>query len=797
MFRRSMRLLNQIQEQSLRICDGSYKQVSLVPPSEEAVTRLVGGMDVSPVYEGVAKDLGYRSKKGNLVTKRVAIYLLVKHMSRGGQNNMRPARIRAFPQSVDSQFVDGIWNMLQTALNEILNKNNSGLSFEELYRNAYTLVLHKRGDKLYDGLQNVVGNHMRDKIRNQVEAAINGGFLDTLKRLWDDHTTAMIMIRDILMYMDRVYVTAQSNLETVYNLGLRIFREHIIDHPQINSTLQATLLNMVAAERNKESIEWINLKTTIQMLIILGFESRLYYEEQFESHFLEESREYYQKLADEFLKSNSAPIYVDKVNECLADEKRRADRYLDKITEDKILDVVKSELIEKHLETIVKMQNSGMTVMLNNSKIGDLRKLYDMAKLIPRGIRCLTEHMSVYLRERGRTLVETQNNVSPLELIKNLLELKNQFDHFLDQSFSNDKDFKRTIQDDFTYFFNLNTKNAEYLAIFIDDNLKKGRKALSDREIETNLDKAMVLFKFLEDKDVFERYYKQHLAKRLLFDRSASDDQERSMIGKLKSECGCQFTSKLQRMLNDVSLKAELTNTFRDTVDSQNCIDMTAMVLTSNVWPMSSNTTFEVAPELKNSMDKFANFYQLRHNGRRLAYLLVSSRGEVVANCFSKKYAFVATVAQMSILNMFNTSTPEIAQTALQAIIKTEILIFTQGENLESANATLAINNDFKNKKFKVDLTKMTGKSEVRKENEQVQQEIDDDRRHVIQAAIVRIMKTRKVLKHAQLVSEVLSQLASRFKPTVLNIKKAIDTLIEREYLKRQEDNYESLEYIA
>jgi cullin 3 len=57
---------------------------------------------------------------------------------------------------------------------------------------------------------------------------------------------------------------------------------------------------------------------------------------------------------------------------------------------------------------------------------------------------------------------------------------------------------------------------------------------LTDREIETNLDKAMVLFKFLEDKDVFERYYKQHLAKRLLFDRSASDDQERSMIGKLK-----------------------------------------------------------------------------------------------------------------------------------------------------------------------------------------------------------------------------------------------------------------------
>lgn len=96
---------------------------------------------------------------------------------------------------------------------------------------------------------------------------------------------------------------------------------------------------MIAAERDKEAIEWINLKSTIQMLIILGSDNRLYYEQQFERHFLEESREHYHKLSDEFLKSNSASIYIDKVNECLKDEKQRADRYLDKTTEEKILDV--------------------------------------------------------------------------------------------------------------------------------------------------------------------------------------------------------------------------------------------------------------------------------------------------------------------------------------------------------------------------------------------------------------------------------------------------------------------------
>ena len=48
------------------------------------------------------------------------------------------------------------------------------------------------------------------------------------------------------------------------------------------------------------------------------------------------------------------------------------------------------------------------------------------------------------------------------------------------------------------------------------------------------LDKTILLFRFLQDKDVFERYYKQHLAKRLLLNKSVSDDFEKSMISKLK-----------------------------------------------------------------------------------------------------------------------------------------------------------------------------------------------------------------------------------------------------------------------
>lgn len=124
------------------------------------------------------------------------------------------------------------------------------------------------------------------------------------------------------------------------------------------------------------------------------------------------------------------------------------------------------------------------------------------------------------------------------------------------------------IAKDFEYFLNLNQKSPEYLSLFIDDKLKKGVKGMTEQEIEHVLDKTMVLFRYLQEKDVFERYYKQHLAKRLLLNKSVSDDSEKNMISKLKTECGCQFTSKLEGMFKDISLSNTTNEEFKAHVSS-------------------------------------------------------------------------------------------------------------------------------------------------------------------------------------------------------------------------------------
>lgn len=69
---------------------------------------------------------------------------------------------------------------------------------------------------------------------------------------------------------------------------------------------------------------------------------------------------------------------------------------------------------------------------------------------------------------------------------------------------------------------------------------------LSDEAIEETLEKVVKLLAYISDKDLFAEFYRKKLARRLLHNTSSSDDHERSILSRLKQQCGAQFTSKVR-----------------------------------------------------------------------------------------------------------------------------------------------------------------------------------------------------------------------------------------------------------
>ncbi|KAL2367215.1 hypothetical protein RJZ57_008445 [Blastomyces gilchristii] len=137
---------------------------------------------------------------------------------------------------------------------------------------------------------------------------------------------------------------------------------------------------------------------------------------------------------------------------------------------------------------------------------------------------------------------------------------------------------------------------------------------------------------------------------------------------------------------------------------------------------------------------------------------------------------------------------PEALEPNLGILVKAKVVIPSPENGKPCPGTSYSLNYNFKAKKIKVNLN-ISVKSEQKHETDDTHKTIDEDRKLLLQSAIVRIMKSRKKMKHVQLVQEVIQQVKARFPPKVPDIKKNIEALMEKEYIERLDGD--DLAYIA
>lgn len=133
-------------------------------------------------------------------------------------------------------------------------------------------------------------------------------------------------------------------------------------------------------------------------------------------------------------------------------------------------------------------------------------------------------------------------------------------------------------------FINADARCAACLVVYIDELMRSGFKGATEADVESKLDDVIVIFRYLQDKDVFENFYKSHLAKRLLNGRSLSHEAERSMLAKLKAECGCQFTTKLEGMFTDIKFSRDSMEKYFSFSPKVSPSSVFGFVLRGHVW---------------------------------------------------------------------------------------------------------------------------------------------------------------------------------------------------------------------
>ncbi|SPO02943.1 related to cullin homolog 4A [Cephalotrichum gorgonifer] len=741
-------------------------------------------------------------------------------------------------------YFDATWEQVSVAVQAMLAEQPVPMPLDRVCRGVEDLCRNGKGEDVYDKLRKFCERHLAEVVLPAIKKEFGQDdtrILVAVLAAWKTFNEKSRLIRSTFSFLDRAYLYYQTDCLQINDQMIKQFRDmlsrsanRLPDGRQISAAAVDGICSLVQLERNKDSrFQSTLLHDSIAMLHVFGV-----YQKWFEGRFIELSTRYLGEFASDRLGMN-LESYIRECLRVLDEESARCDGYnFDSSTKRMLLQATRQTLLSDHADKLLDM--TSFSRLITSNEVASLSGLYQLLEFADM-IEKLKEPWVEYIRSAGLTIVH--DTARSGEMVTRLLELKQSLDTIIREAFGSDEKFEWSLREAFSAFMNDRKKNSTYetgpakigemIAKYIDMLLRGGLKALpralltggkerqeddadvgaadEEGELDRQLDRAVALFRFVDGKDAFEAFYKRDLARRLLMDRSASQDAERTMLAKLKGECGANFTHNLEQMFKDKALAKDEMEAYRQSCTAGGYkapFDLQVTVLSSAAWPSYPDVRLTLPPVVSEPVERFDKYYKDKHSGRILTWKHGLAHCVLTARFPKGMKELHVSALQAVVLLLFNDgegdrplSYAQISQATnlsdgdlsrtLQSLACGKTRVITKhpkGRDVAPTD-TFTFNARFSDDRIKIKINQIQMK-ETKEENKATHEKVERDRRLETQAAIVRIMKSRKELGHALLVAEVIEMTRKRGPVDAAEIKKEIGSLIEKDFLEREGDSY-------
>ena len=693
----------------------------------------------------------------------------------------------------------------------------------------------------YDGTHWVYERYCQDTKRYMQQVAYvnlanakSQGMQELLKEWvfrWNALKLMMRSLVAVFQYLDRFYINGlnvRSKKLTVRQQAVRLYYDYVFI--PFGMDVSNGVLQLIEKYRAGEEIDVVQLRQVINVFIEIGMHRKpdervnsveyalAPYNQFIAERVYQASRKHYSALSVQWMEQLSLPDYLNRVVSVLDTEKRQASEYLHQSSIASLIATINSALIGDNAAELLSRPASLRQLVLEKN-YDPLRRMYhlfrDAIPSNPSATPCITHFIDAFrsaLVKQGRAILAEESK-TPAKCIMAVLAHHSNATTIVQQCFGNDPALSLAVRQAFEQFINETDSLSAPLASYTNQMLQRGGAIQPTPEAINNV---IALYGYFRDKDVFEHDYKKHLAERLLKGTSSSEADEKELITRFKTQSGYQWGSNLETMFNDITTSKMYTRDYYNAHKDDTPFEFEAHVCSASSWPIPPPPPCRIPPALESVINNFRRIYTHKNAGKELKWRLDLGQADVAVK-FSPETTkrLLVTTPMMLILLCFNqgqriitldmilreTGMPlDVIADHLLSLCHPSIQVLLKNPNNTSLEPShkFMINAKFQAKTARVQIPPLKlWAPAAAQEADESKKAIQLGREIMASAAIVRILKARKTLKHTQLVQLVQEQLMPRFQPEPDFIRKRIELLILDGYLERDEEDRSLYKYVA
>uniref|UniRef100_A0A915D8P0 Cullin-5 n=1 Tax=Ditylenchus dipsaci TaxID=166011 RepID=A0A915D8P0_9BILA len=569
---------------------------------------------------------------------------------------------------------DSEWSKGLIVVRNLLNRRNvSKVEWHDLFsiNSQITSWVNGGGERLLSELKNEIKLHVEAADRNIHNNTDENSLLQAYIQEWQSFAELSNVLPLPFRFIEQNASKPMSGLHRpansqpqhlVRNLMLSCWNRIVFT--KISDRLLRAAMKLIERERNGEPVQSKLIIGVRESFVYLNVDSENQlekYTQFFEKSYLEATELFYKSRTAQILQENGVLSYMAYADEKLAEEEVRSKLYLDSSvgeSNEKLVDKCVKVLVIEYQDQFLAEGHS----LIKANEIERLKMMYRLVNRTPNGIVTLLGILSKHIKTEGLCAMQANAEVilaDSEKFVEQLLNMYVVFSQLVKQAFCNDprfltvrdQAFQEVVNNTDVFRIDLvgNSKNKnakpvseskcpELLAIYCDLLLRKSAltKKFSSEEIDEKLNNVLLVLKYVNNKDVFMRYHKTHLSRRLILEMVADQEKEEGLVTKFR-EAGmpADYVTKLYRMLQDIEVNKDLNTKFKKSIGSNNNYrnmsdSINIKILNAGAWSRGRDRTHLSLPhELEDFIPEVEDFYKKQHNGRKLNWAHHWSTGTI------------------------------------------------------------------------------------------------------------------------------------------------------------------------